>query len=72
MIEVERVEEVKDCISWCTNLHIYCKMPLDVLNRLKTVDTDVLSQEIGRDLLEQLVAHMMKMQHVHLNNRNFP
>ena len=47
------------------------KRPEDI-KKLSIEEMDVLSQEIGRDLLEQLVAHMMKMQHVHLNNRNFP
>lgn len=63
MIDIIKIKTSKDYKTWETDLLLYCKMPMSTLNRLKTVDTDLLSAELGRDMLEQLVAHMMKMDH---------
>lgn len=61
MIDVVRVEAVKDYRTWETELQVYCKIPMDTLHRLRKVDTDVLAGELGRELLEQLVSHMLRI-----------
>lgn len=61
MIDVVLVKAVKDYLTLETELQVYCKIPMDTLEKLKKIDTDVLAHELGRELLEQLVSHMLKI-----------
>lgn len=66
MIEVVKVEAVKNYLTWETDLQVYCKIPIGTLKRLNQVDTNVLAGELGEELMEQVLFHILKINLTHL------
>lgn len=64
MIELKDMAIEKNPYTFTDNLYLRCVMPAISLNELQTKDTSEIALELGRELLEQIVFNLLKMDNI--------